>query len=301
MWQNILAAIAGASIASALLATEAILDSNVRASRSRIVEATGVALAFSFIAALCAALIKWAFADAPIILVGLVGAAIPVVTRLAMRMSVYSPVDSVRQGIDLQVARRQPVVINVAEGATVESISGLIPDTEAERVSDSIEKQEAILREMYTHGLAQARTSFRVSVVFACVGSGIMFFGIGLAVWNAPTTGNQYASIIATTAGVVINLTSSLFYVQSNRARRSMLEQGALMREESRDDRRLNGARELAAAISDEGLRNSVRARLAVILLSDGPARVRPSGDEMPVEDAGDGSSSTSDDPRPTT
>ncbi|MEV6901870.1 hypothetical protein [Amycolatopsis sp. NPDC051372] len=41
-----------------------------------------------------------------------------------------------------------------------------------------------------------------------------------------------------------------------------------LMREESQEDRRLNAARELADAISDEALRNQVRAMLSRTLLT---------------------------------
>jgi hypothetical protein len=66
-------------------------------------------------------------------------------------------------------------------------------------------------------------------------------------------------SIVAGTAGVVISLTSSLFYVQSNRARTNMVRQGALLREESQEDRKLSAARELAAAIGEAALRDNVK------------------------------------------
>jgi hypothetical protein len=131
------------------------------------------------------------------------------------------------------------------------------------RASDSLEKQEAILREIYTQGLAQARRSFTVSLFFACVGAIFLLGGVGLAISNAKNGGQQYASVVSGTAGVVINLTSGLFFVQSNRARQNMGQQGVMLREESREDRKLNAARELAGAISDEKLRNQVRADLA--------------------------------------
>ncbi|MFD4351573.1 hypothetical protein ACFWPX_03390 [Nocardia sp. NPDC058518] len=189
--------------------------------------------------------------------------------RIAQAVPTFSAEeDRVRQNILNEITPRRDIVINVSEGGTVDSISGLIPDAEAVRVSDSMEKQEAILREMYTQGLAQARNSFRVSLTFAVIGALVLLAGIALAIWNAPGTGDQYASIVATTAGIVINLTSSLFFIQSNRARRSMTEQAVLLREESREDRRLSAARELVAAVSDESLRDDVRARLAVMLLS---------------------------------
>jgi hypothetical protein len=89
-----------------------------------------------------------------------------------------------------------------------------------------------------------------------------------LAVVNAKSGGDQYASIVAGVTGVVTNLTLGVFFVQSNRARTNMGSQGVLMREESQEDRRLNAARELAGAISDEALRNQVRAMLSKTLLT---------------------------------
>jgi hypothetical protein len=155
---------------------------------------------------------------------------------------------------------------NVQEGGTVH-VTTREQDPATMRVSNSLEKQEAILREIYTQGLAQAKVSFRVSIIFASVGASFLLLGIGLAIVNAESNGNQYASIVAGAAGIVINLTSSVFFVQSNRARRNMGQQGVMLREESQEDRRLSASRELAGAISDEELRNRVRADLALSLV----------------------------------
>ncbi|QKV79130.1 hypothetical protein [Amycolatopsis sp. Hca4] len=154
------------------------------------------------------------------------------------------------------------------EGATVNVASALGQDPATVRASDSLEKQEAILREIYTQGLAQAKISFRVSIVFASIGSLLLLLGIGLAIFYAGAGGDQYASIVAGTAGVVTNLTSGVFFVQSNRARANMGKQGVMMREESQEDRRLNAARELVGAISDITLRDQVRAALSRTLLN---------------------------------
>lgn len=202
-----------------------------------------------------------------------VGALVPVLivstsAVYQVLMAYNAEAQTIREHIEQDAVPRPSIVINVGEGATVESIAGLVPDPGAARISESMEKQEAILREMYTQGLAQARNSFRVSLAFATIGSIVLLSGIGLAIWNAPGSGERYASIVATSAGIVINLTSSVFFVQSNRARKSMGDQGAMLREESRDDRRLNAARELAAAILNSTLRDDVRAQLALQLLS---------------------------------
>lgn len=151
------------------------------------------------------------------------------------------------------------VLINVPENEI---------DFATKRASESIIKQEAILREMYTQGLEQARFSFRVSLVFASVGAGILLYGVFLAVTHAASDGKQYASIVTGLTGVVINLTSGLFFIQSNKARETMAQQGALLRDESREDRKVTTARELAATISGVELRDEVRAELARRLIT---------------------------------
>jgi hypothetical protein len=133
--------------------------------------------------------------------------------------------------------------------------------------SSSIDRQEAILLEMYTQGLTQAKLSFRTSIIFIGVGSSLLLFGIFLAIINAPGTGKIYASVVALCAGVVTNVASTVFFVQSNRARTDMAKQATLLREEGQEDRRLSAARDLTASISDAGLRDDIRAKLALKLL----------------------------------
>jgi uncharacterized membrane protein YgaE (UPF0421/DUF939 family) len=109
--------------------------------------------------------------------------------------------------------------------------------------------------------------SFRTSIIFIGVGSSLLLFGIFLAIINAPGTGKIYASVVALCAGVVTNVASTVFFVQSNRARTDMAKQATLLREEGQEDRRLSAARDLTASISDAGLRDDIRAKLALKLL----------------------------------
>lgn len=155
------------------------------------------------------------------------------------------------------------------------------------RASESLEKQEAILREIYTQGLAQARASFRISIIFASIGATFLLLGIGLAIVFARSGGDKYVSIVAGAAGVVINLTSGVFFVQSNRARTSMAKQGAMLREESQDDRRLNAAREISSTIESKALRDKVRAKLALSLLrvENSPNEEQAGGEGEPQGD----------------
>ncbi|OBB06866.1 hypothetical protein A5731_12915 [Mycolicibacterium conceptionense] len=137
---------------------------------------------------------------------------------------------------------------------------------EADR-ENPLDKQEAILRKIYTAGLAQASTSFGMSIFFATIGAGLLFIGVGLAIFRAPTDGQAYASIVTVVAGVVVNVVSSLFFVQSNTTRKDMATQGALLREESQEDRRLKGARDLVASMENRDLQDDTKAQIALQLM----------------------------------
>ncbi|MFD4407880.1 hypothetical protein ACFWPH_34490 [Nocardia sp. NPDC058499] len=176
--------------------------------------------------------------------------------------------DDIRDRID---EKNPPFVINASGGAQVR-VDAIGSDVSAIRASESLQRQEKILHEMYTQGLAQAKVSFLVSIAAAVVGAGLLMWGVFLAISNAPTPdGQEYASLVAVCAGVVTNLLSSVFFIQSNRARRDMAQQGLLLREESQEDRRLTGSRELVAGIGDDELRDMVRAHLSMTLLSADP------------------------------
>lgn len=142
-------------------------------------------------------------------------------------------------------------------------------DAGAERPSDLVEPdaQESMLTEIYSHGLAQAKLSFFISVIFAVLGSAVLLTGAGLAVIHAGSNGERYAAIVAQVSGAVINLLAGVFFLQSNRARKDMGAQGVMLRDDSRADRRLKAAGLLVDRISDEGLQNRVKAQMALQLV----------------------------------
>ena len=129
-----------------------------------------------------------------------------------------------------------------------------------------LHRQEAILRDIYGQGLAQAKVSFRASMTFAAAGAGLLLIGIALAVVNAGSSGLQYSAVVSGLSGVVVNVVSGLFFVESNRTRREMCHQGLLLRQESREDRMLHTAQLLTRQIGDDHLRDDLRATLATML-----------------------------------
>jgi len=127
--------------------------------------------------------------------------------------------------------------------------------------------QESMLNRIYTHGLQQARISFFVSLGFAAFGSAILLIGVWLAIIHADTNGSRYGAIVTQTSGAVINILAGVFFLQSNRTRRDMGSQGVMLRDDSRFDRRLKAATVLSDNISEERLRNTVRAQIALQLV----------------------------------
>ncbi|MFD8249711.1 hypothetical protein [Nocardia sp. NPDC059691] len=193
---------------------------------------------------------------------------ISMATRPFKRAVFDRQADDIRDRIE---AREPPFIINATDQAYVR-VDSVGSDVSMIRTSESLQKQEKILREMYTQGLAQAKISFFVSIIAAVAGAGLLMWGIFLAISNAPTPdGQKYASLVAVCAGIVTNVLSSIFFIQSNRARRDMAQQGLLLREESQEDRRLAAARELVGGIQTDDLRDMVRAHLSMTLLSVDP------------------------------
>ncbi|MFI5490145.1 hypothetical protein ACIBXA_29190 [Micromonospora echinaurantiaca] len=168
------------------------------------------------------------------------------------------------------------VIFNIGDGGTVH-YQQQAEDRANTQASDSLQKQEAILREIYTQGLAQARTSFRLSMLFAALGAAILLAGSALAIKN---NDQGQAATITALSGLVIEIVSSLFFVQSNRANANMIRQGVLLREESQSDRLLNASRQVAGGIEDVKLRDEVRAKMAEsILRLAGDTTGRPTQD----------------------
>ncbi|MFG3284169.1 hypothetical protein [Streptomyces sp. NPDC048111] len=142
--------------------------------------------------------------------------------------------------------------------------------------------QVSMLTQIYAHGLAQAKVSFFVSIVFGMVGSAVLLTGVALAIMHADSDGSRYGAIVTQTAGAVINLLAGVFFLQSNRTRRDMGAQGVMLRDDSRFDRSLKAAGVLSDNITDGALRNQVRAQMALQLVGGQfDATPAPEPDEM--------------------
>ncbi|MEU3772750.1 hypothetical protein AB0F11_05985 [Streptomyces sp. NPDC032472] len=130
----------------------------------------------------------------------------------------------------------------------------------------------ALLVEYYAYGLAQARSSFTVSQLFAGVGAAVVLAGVALGVWKAESAGDVYVGVVTSSVGVVVTVVGQLFHRRADVALRHMAAQTVALRE----DRRAAAALEQAVALLDEVADPELRARLQAGLI------MKLSGSELP-------------------
>ncbi|MEU6862902.1 hypothetical protein ABZ924_06440 [Streptomyces sp. NPDC046876] len=126
--------------------------------------------------------------------------------------------------------------------------------------------------EYYAYGLAQARSSFAVSQLFAGVGAAVVLVGVALGVWKAESVGELYVGVVTSSVGVVVTVVGQLFHRRADVALRHMAAQTVALRE----DRRAAAALEQAVALLDEVADPELRARLQAGLI------MKLSGSELP-------------------
>lgn len=123
------------------------------------------------------------------------------------------------------------------------------------------ERQFKLMEQYHEQGLAQSQAGFWFSLVMASVG----FLVIVVAFLTADEGVNltrQGRSFLTLLSGAVVEAVASLFFVQSNRARRLMVQ----FFDRLRVDRKLFEALVLAEAVHDSQLRSNLQVMLALSL-----------------------------------
>ncbi|MFE9300538.1 hypothetical protein [Streptomyces sp. NPDC006856] len=158
----------------------------------------------------------------------------------------------------------------VEEGDTRER-----PLAAQQRVDD--DRFAELLVQRYAYGLTQSQRSFLTSQVFSVLGGGVLLTGVGLAIWRAETSGDLYAAIVTTTAGIVTTVIGRLFHRESDKALKHMASETDALRDDMRAERSAEQAILLLAEVDDP----EIKARLQAGLI------MRFAGSEMPaVRDA---------------
>jgi hypothetical protein len=134
------------------------------------------------------------------------------------------------------------------------------------------EKRFLLLAQYHSTSLSQSKISFWFSLIFASLGFVVIVMPITFP-YIFPSKSNivSDAQILNLVSGTIIEAVAALFFVQSNRARRLMVE----FFDRLRADKKLDDALQLAQEIGDE----HIQGRLKVLLALDF-ADVRPAPNE---------------------
>jgi Flp pilus assembly protein TadB len=124
----------------------------------------------------------------------------------------------------------------------------------------------AVLIEYYSYGLTQARRSFYTSQVISAVGVFVILFGVVLAIWRAETTGDMFASIVTSSAGVISTVIGQLVHRRADIALKHMADQTESLRADMRAERSGDQAIELLAQVADPEVRTRLQAGLIMKL-----------------------------------
>ncbi|MDV9175969.1 hypothetical protein R6V09_38350 [Streptomyces sp. W16] len=119
-----------------------------------------------------------------------------------------------------------------------------------------------LLVEYYAYGLVQARRSFSASLTCSILGGLVLISGVGMAIFKAESTGDQYASVTASVAGLVMTVIGTLFHKRADAALKHMESQTQSLRQDMKVERDAGQAIKLLENVTDPTLRAHLQAAL---------------------------------------
>ncbi|WP_413757195.1 TRADD-N-associated membrane domain-containing protein [Streptomyces sp. MMBL 11-3] len=119
-----------------------------------------------------------------------------------------------------------------------------------------------MLRKYYAHGLSQARINQVTSVSFSVLGGLVLLGGVGLAIWKAETTGEFYAAIVTSVAGLVMSVVATLFHRRADKALEHLTDQTRNLRADMATERDARQAVELLDDVQNPALKSQLQAAL---------------------------------------
>jgi len=180
---------------------------------------------------------------------------------------------AIATGLSAFVTNRFGKAVDRERAALTEELlpEGVAPEHPTPEEKDSAKFTKLLIR-YYSYGLTQARASFYVSLFASIIGGGILITGIGLAIFRADTIGDQYASIVASVAGLLTVAIGTLFHKRADAALRHMESQSRGLREDMKVERDTDQAIRLLQEVNEDHLRSHLQAALIL----------KFSGSEMP-------------------
>jgi hypothetical protein len=131
---------------------------------------------------------------------------------------------------------------------------------EAEQTPET--RSAKLLIEYYAYGLTQARRSFSVSLSCSVLGGLVLISGVGMAIFRAESTGDQYASVTASVAGLVMTVIGTLFHRRADLALKHMESQTQSLRQDMKVERDAGQAIRLLEDVEDSALKAHLQAAL---------------------------------------
>ncbi|MBK3573188.1 hypothetical protein JHN63_04990 [Streptomyces sp. MBT65] len=119
-----------------------------------------------------------------------------------------------------------------------------------------------LLIEYYAYGLTQASRSFSVSLSCSILGGLVLISGVGMAIFKAESTGDQYASVTASVAGLVMTVIGTLFHRRADLALKHMESQTQSLRQDMKIERDAGQAIKLLEDVTDSALKAHLQAAL---------------------------------------
>ncbi|MFB7596762.1 hypothetical protein [Streptomyces sp. NPDC056160] len=154
-------------------------------------------------------------------------------------------------------AEAGPEADHLKEGTTQPEI-----ETKASQQVPEDQRFAALLIEYYAYGLSQARRSFGVSLSCSVVGGLVLLSGIAMAIFRAETTGEQYASVTASVAGLLMSVIGTLFHRRADLALKHMESQTQSLRQDMKVERDAGQAIRLLEDVDDPALKAHLQAAL---------------------------------------
>ncbi|MCI3276980.1 TRADD-N-associated membrane domain-containing protein [Streptomyces cylindrosporus] len=164
--------------------------------------------------------------------------------------------------VDSERRRLRVEVLGEAEGAGEDSSSRADHPGQPEPEEQAETHFAKLLIEYYAYGLTQARRSFAVSLTCSIVGGAILLAGIGAAIFKANSTGDQYASVTASVAGLAMTVIGTLFHRRADMALKHMESQTQSLRQDMKVERDAGQAVQLLGEVKDPLLQARLQAAL---------------------------------------
>ncbi|MEV5289930.1 hypothetical protein AB0K64_01660 [Streptomyces sp. NPDC053741] len=121
---------------------------------------------------------------------------------------------------------------------------------------------QKMLRKYYGHGLTAARINLTTSVSFSVMGGLVLLGGAGMAVWKAETTGEFYAAMVTSVAGLVMSVVATLFHRRADKALAHLTTQTRTLRADMAVERDARQAVALLEKVQNPALKAQLEAAL---------------------------------------